>query len=192
MELARLGGPTAVVLREATRRAGVSHNAAYRHFSDRHALLDAVCSAAMAQLAEAMRAEQAAVAPDLDAAGTAQARLRAVGVGYLRYAQNEPGLCRTAFSAANGHVDEPAVGTVAPAVRIGEDVGPLVILKAALDDAVATGVLTPARCPDAEVMAWSAVHGLAMLVIDGPLRALDRREVDRLGQRLLDVLDAGL
>ena len=40
--LAREGGPDAVVLREATRRAGVVPNAAYRHFAGRQALLDAV------------------------------------------------------------------------------------------------------------------------------------------------------
>ena len=36
LELARVGGPDAVILREATRRAGVVPNAAYRHFEDRH------------------------------------------------------------------------------------------------------------------------------------------------------------
>ncbi|MDP3311054.1 MAG: TetR family transcriptional regulator, partial [Polaromonas sp.] len=35
IELARASGPDAVVLREATRRAGVAPNAAYRHFASR-------------------------------------------------------------------------------------------------------------------------------------------------------------
>ena len=39
IELARQGGPDAVVLREATRRAGVAPNAAYRHFANRDDLL---------------------------------------------------------------------------------------------------------------------------------------------------------
>ncbi|MDQ6716487.1 MAG: TetR/AcrR family transcriptional regulator, partial [Actinomycetota bacterium] len=39
--LARAGGPDAVVLREVTRQVGVSANAAYRHFADRDALLEA-------------------------------------------------------------------------------------------------------------------------------------------------------
>jgi AcrR family transcriptional regulator len=55
--MAREGGPDAVVLREATRRAGVAPSAAYRHFEDRQALLDAVCSAAQASLAVTMEAE---------------------------------------------------------------------------------------------------------------------------------------
>ncbi len=33
LEMARMGGPNAVILREATRQAGVSPNAAYRHFA---------------------------------------------------------------------------------------------------------------------------------------------------------------
>ena len=44
--LARAGGPEAVVLREATRRAGVVPNAAYRHFGSRQELLQAVRAAA--------------------------------------------------------------------------------------------------------------------------------------------------
>ena len=47
--LAQDGGPEAVVLREATRRAGVAPNAAYRHFASREALLQAVRAAALAK-----------------------------------------------------------------------------------------------------------------------------------------------
>ena len=53
IELARDGGPDAVVLREATRRAGVVPNAAYRHFASRHALLVAVRAAALSAVAVA-------------------------------------------------------------------------------------------------------------------------------------------
>src|SRR5919198_837232 len=42
VELARSGGPDAVVLREVTRMVGVVPNAAYRHFADRDALIAAV------------------------------------------------------------------------------------------------------------------------------------------------------
>ena len=47
VELARQGGPDAVVLREATRRAGVAPNAAYRHFANRDDLLAAVRAAVL-------------------------------------------------------------------------------------------------------------------------------------------------
>ena len=61
IELARQGGPDAVVLREATRRAGVAPNAAYRHFANRDDLLGAVRAAAVAAAARSMEAELALV-----------------------------------------------------------------------------------------------------------------------------------
>ena len=184
VELARAGGPQAVGLREATRRVGVSPNAAYRHFADHHALLRAVCAAAMAQLARAMEREQDAV-PDLPPQQTALARLRAVGAGYLRYAQDEPGLFRTAFSAADELTDDDD-----PTGERG--LPPFGLLNAALDELVDVGVLPPERRPGAELTAWSAVHGLSMLLIDGPLKHLDRASIDAAGQRLLDHVEAAL
>src|SRR3954454_1380253 len=59
-ELARAEGPDGVVLRETARRVGVSHNAAYRHFTDRTELMSAVASNALGELATAMREAQAA------------------------------------------------------------------------------------------------------------------------------------
>ena len=65
-DLAREGGPDKVVLREATRRAGVSANAAYRHFADRDALLGEVVSRAQARAADVISATMDAVPDDLD------------------------------------------------------------------------------------------------------------------------------
>src|SRR5262245_16584188 len=81
--LARAGGSEAVVLREATRRAGVAPNAAYRHFASRLALLHAVRMAALSRLARSMEAELGAVDAALAPADLARASLRAVGLGYL-------------------------------------------------------------------------------------------------------------
>jgi AcrR family transcriptional regulator len=50
LEMAHVGGPNAVILREATRQAGVSPNAAYRHFASQAELLDAVRSACLSRL----------------------------------------------------------------------------------------------------------------------------------------------
>src|SRR5882757_10190078 len=72
IELAREGGPDAVVLRAATRQVGVAPNAAYRHFADRRALQRAVCAAAQAELARAMEAELDALTPAGDAAAAAR------------------------------------------------------------------------------------------------------------------------
>ena len=53
--LAQAGGPDAVLLREATRRAGVVPNAAYRHFASRLELVRAVRIAALSRLAPSWR-----------------------------------------------------------------------------------------------------------------------------------------
>jgi AcrR family transcriptional regulator len=186
-ELAREGGPEAVVLREATRRAGVVPSAAYRHFADRRALLDAVCSAAQAALAVAMEEELAGVEGGGAPAEAARARLRAVGNGYLRFAQEEPGLFQTAFSAS-----EDLRNAASPA-RAGEGgLSPFQLLGGTLDELVEAGVLPRERRPGAEFLAWSAVHGLAMLLIDGPLRGLDHDTATDVGQRLIDMVERGL
>ncbi|WP_431274728.1 TetR/AcrR family transcriptional regulator [Variovorax ureilyticus] len=187
VELARAGGPEAVVLREATRRAGVVPNAAYRHFESRQALLQAVRAAALKAVARAMEAELATLRPMPDPATFARATVRAVGTGYLRFAQSETGLFRTAFAT---QVDVEAQPDKAKSGDSG--LNPFQLLGAALDRLVEAGAMPAERRPGAEYLAWSAVHGLAMLVIDGPLRALPREQVDALGQRLLDMVEKGL
>jgi len=186
--LARGGGPGAVVLREATRRAGVVPNAAYRHFGSREALLQAVRAAALSALAVAMENELAALPADMDPVDFARASLRAVGTGYLRFAEAETGLFRTAFAVPA----DPRQGT-AEAVGTGNSgLNPFQLLGAALDRLVEAGALPRERRPGAEYLAWSAVHGLAMLVIDGPLRRLAGAQMRDIGQRLLDMVEKGL
>ena len=57
---------------------------------------------------------------------------------------------------------------------------------------VGAGILPWERRPAAEFLAWSAVHGLAMLLIDGPLRGLDEDTAYGVGQRLIDMVERGL
>ncbi|HEX3498632.1 MAG TPA: WHG domain-containing protein [Stellaceae bacterium] len=185
--LARDGGPDAVVLREATRRAGVVPNAAYRHFAGRQELLLAVRAAALSALASAMESELAGLRRRRSPGDMARARLRAIGAGYLRFAQAEPGLFRTAFTASD---DLPE--TVNPGTAGNSGLDPFQLLGAALDGMVEAGVLPRARRQRAEYLAWSAVHGLAMLVIDGPLRRLAPAQRHAIGERLLDMVEKGL
>jgi AcrR family transcriptional regulator len=187
VELARHGGRNAVVLREVTRQAGVSPNAAYRHFEDLGALLRAVSWAAQARLAQAMESELAVINVSGDQAQDARAKLRAVGTGYLKFAQAEPGLFRMAFTE---HIDMSEAANPASTGESG--LTPFQILSAALDDLVAAGQLPLERRTAAEFFAWSAVHGLAMLLIDGPLRGLEPEQTTGLGQRLIDMVERGL
>ena len=187
IELARLGGPDAVVLREATRRAGVAPNAAYRHFANRDDLLGAVRAAAVSEAARAMEAEMALLPAKGTPVERAHTKVRAVGAGYLRFAHAETGLFRTAFGGRFTVQQQPD-----PAMGGATGLNPFQHLSAALDDLVAAGALPPERRPGAEYLAWSTVHGMALLSIDGPLRGTPAQMLDALAQRLLDMVERGI
>jgi AcrR family transcriptional regulator len=187
IELARAGGPDAVVLRQATRRAGVVPNAAYRHFAGREDLLEAVRAAALAALAVAMEEELGRLRRGQRAGDHARASLRAVGAGYLRFALAQTGLFRTAFSVPSAVEDDPD-----PAKAGSSGLNPFQLLGSALDLMVESGVLPPSRRPGAEYLAWSAVHGLALLLIDGPLKGVGQKQASALAQRLLEMVEKGL
>src|SRR5918911_4636393 len=153
LELARSGGPDAVVLREVTRMVGVVPNAAYRHFSDRDALLAAVRDEAVKQLAARMAARMSQVRAGPRTPTGARLRLRAVGEAYLEFARTEPGLFDTAFAVPDHPADE----------ETGEPT-PLDRLQAALDNLVGAGILALDRRPNIEYPIWASVHGLAVLL----------------------------
>jgi AcrR family transcriptional regulator len=192
IELARGGGPDAVVLREATRRAGVVPNAAYRHFASHHELLQAVRAAALSALAVAMETELGKLRRGRRPADFARASLRAIGTAYLRFAQTEPGLFRTAFGAAHDAQNDDAQSADDAAKAGTSGLNPFQLLGVALDRLVEAGVLPPERRAGAEYVAWSSVHGLAMLVLEGPLRRLTRVQIRETEQRLLDMVEKGL
>ena len=184
--MAREGGPDAVVLREATRRAGVSPNAAYRHFADREALVSAVSDAAAGSSAAAIEAEWDAVPPGTPAE-TAHAHLRAVGRGYLRFARDEPGLFRAAYTVPTDLESAFSPEKAGPGGRT-----PFQLLAVALDELVDAGAIPAERRAGAEFCAWSAVHGLAMLVLGGPLRDLDEGTLELAARSVIDMVDRGL
>jgi len=167
-EMAKAGGPDAIVLRAAARAAGVSAAAAYRHFADHGELLQAVRQRAIDALAAAMRASLEAGQPLPDPAQESLRRLRALGGAYIQFALGDPGLFRTAFCRP----ERPAPDLAARASAN----GPFTLLSGVLDELVRHGVLDPARRQGAEIPAWSAVHGLAVLLLDGPLAQLSDDE----------------
>jgi len=171
LELARTGGPDAVLLREATRLVGVVPNAAYRHFADRGELLAAVCAAAMGALADRMAADVARVRGARGNAAAARRRLGAIGAAYLEFARREPGLFATAFAVPRQHS------------YAGPDGTPLGQLRAVLDELVDAGVLDRARREGIEYPIWSQVHGLAVLLGQGPLREVSEAARRRIEER---------
>jgi AcrR family transcriptional regulator len=184
LELARAGGPDAVVLREAARKIGVSATAAYRHFSSREDLMHAVKDCALTELAERMEQELARVPAGEDRPDQLRLRLRALGAGYIGFALEKPGLFRTAFA----HM-EPMTG------REGMDpmeTRPFRLLIETLDDLAELGFIDPARRPFLEVAAWATVHGMAELLLDGPMRHLPPELQQAAVTRALDMVTDGI
>ncbi|MBV9248994.1 MAG: WHG domain-containing protein, partial [Acetobacteraceae bacterium] len=66
------------------------------------------------------------------------------------------------------------------------------LLSAALDRMVAAGALPADSRSGAEYLAWSAVHGLAMLVLHGPLHRLSVGQMHEIGERLVRMVEQGL
>jgi AcrR family transcriptional regulator len=186
IEMARIGGPNTVILRKATRQAGVSPNAAYRHFANQAELLDAVRSACFSHLAAAIEDEMKKCRPGRDPQAFARKSLRAVGMGYLGFAMREPGMFRTAFSVP------PAVHEQNPANTASMGLNPFQLLSLALDRMQESGLLSKKNRKDAEYLAWSTVHGLALLVLEGPLHQIPQAMVLALGERLVLMVERGL
>ncbi|MHB8450894.1 MAG: TetR/AcrR family transcriptional regulator [Mycobacteriales bacterium] len=187
LALARPAGPEAVVLRAVARQAGVSHNAAYRHFADRDALLRAVCERCMSRLAVLMEQRIAAVPGGRDLVAIAWAQLEATSRAYVEFATTEPGWFRTAFAVPR------TLGHFAPGEGAGASgLNPYQLLGARLDALVEVGTLPRKRRPGAQFAAWSAVHGLAALLIDGPMRDLPREQRALGLRKVLEVVARGL
>ena len=179
-ELARASGPDGVVLREVARRTGVSHNAAYRHFADRDELLAEIASLAAAQLEQAMQRRLDGVR-ETDPAQRARARLRETGRAYVEFALSEPGLFTVAFCPIE--TDDPSSMS---------DAAPYLLLGQVLDELVEAGAVSPAGREGADVACWAAVHGLSVLLLDGPLRGLPPADREAVLEKLLVTIEQGL
>ena len=137
------GGEADISLRQLAREVGVSATAVYRHFPDKRALLGALASEGYARLGAA---QQAAVAAVTDPS----AGFAAAGRTYVRFALANPALFRLTFTH---------VGISTPA-QFGADAASALLMAFSREIAG----------PGAErlaLQAWSLVHGLAMLMLDG-------------------------
>lgn len=178
-ELAQSGGPGSVTIRAAARAVGVTPTAAYRHFAGHEELLHAAKEQALDRMGAAMAEELARLPETGDRLRLAVCAVAAIGRGYLNFAWAEPGLFRTAFAAG---LMAMAYDTTGPFRRVVE----------ALDELAATGFLPAQRRPMAEIAVWSAVHGLAMLYLDGPLHLADEKDRQAALERTVEVVLEGL
>ncbi len=182
LALAAERGPSALNLREAARRAGVTEAAPYRHFRSKEALVAALAEEGFAALLERVRAalRRAPAAP--------AARLSALGVAYLRFALERPAHFRVMFGRdlARSHGFR-GVGQRAPAC--------VAELMGEVSRAQRSGRIAGRDPRPAALALWSALHGLASLQADGLLerQGLARgRGADALARGVVASLWSGL
>ena len=136
-------------LRAVARRAGVSHAAPYRHFPNHEALLVELATEGFIELRKELRDSVSAGDSEPD-------RIAKIGAAYMRFVAKRPAVARLMFGSQLPNRDKfPALGQAADA--IGEEIG-----KALHDSALGLAV-------------WSAVHGLAMLVLENVVDLGQRR-----------------
>jgi AcrR family transcriptional regulator len=141
-------GTGGLSLRELARRAGVSHNAPYRHFPDRDALLAALATEGFVQLDEHLAAH----------AGQESA------AAYVRFALDNPQRFRLMFGGHIAYERYPELREKA---------------NAALGGLEKQFAQYGAQAATAAAAAWSLVHGLAHLLLDGHFQQENREEFVR-------------
>ena len=156
-------GVEGLSLREAARRAGVSHGAPYRHFPNRESLLAALAAGGFATLGRALH--------EAGAAGG----LRARGEAYVHFALQHPQRFRLMFGGRLGIARHAVLREAATRVFEG--------LSGAF-----TAQIPGQAGRDASIAAWSLVHGLALLLLDEKIANTARvgRETDEFVRSILN------
>jgi len=160
-------GVEGLTLREVARQAGVSAAAPYHHFADKAALIEALAVEGYEALTAALHAAWAA---DNDPAE----RIAALGVAYVCFAVEHPAIFRLMFRP---ELREP---TAHPRPRQGDT--PLAqaasasygVLVAGITAAQGAGAIAPIDPAPLALTAWATVHGLAVLLVDGPEKGMAR------------------
>ena len=145
-------GPSALSMREVARRAGCTHQAPYHYFANREAILAALVHEGFDELTDMLAsARERLGSTDL------RAILTASGSAYVEFALRHPGVFRVMFRP---DVCDPE--RFPEVVQAGQ--------RARRELArLAKAVMGDGAQVEAEVLIWSGVHGLASLLLDGPL-----------------------
>jgi AcrR family transcriptional regulator len=143
-------GPAAFTLREVARRAGVSHNAPYRHFRDKDALLAAVAAEGFRELTRAMR--EAGERPD-----NALEQLKQSGLAYVAFALRRPEHFTVMFDAPVSNSKDPEY--------VQASAETFDTLVAYIKNCQAGGQLPTGNTQERVLYAWSLVHGIAKLAV---------------------------
>ena len=141
-------GPQAFTLREVARRAGVSHNAPYRHFRDKDELLALVAVQGFERLTSAMKRSAARGATPIE-------RFRLCGRGYISFALRWPEHFLVMFDLPPSRDKYPEYAGA------GEEA--FATLRRLVIECQEAGALTSGEPEPLALMAWSMVHGIAKL-----------------------------
>ena len=152
-ELATKFGLEAVTLRACAKLVGVSPSSAFRHYADKRSLLTAFATRALLQLSAQMDdAKQRASAEGSNA-------FLAVALAYIEFALDKPAFFRAMWREETIYCEDDAY--VAAAAELSTH------LKAGFADTIDDS--DPDSFSPQELLAWSSVHGLANLFVDGPV-----------------------
>jgi AcrR family transcriptional regulator len=156
LELVEVSGTRGLSWREIARRADVSHNAPYRHFANKEELLAAVAEQGFRNLTERMTAEMARAPDDV------ARRLEAMAVAYVEFAAENAGHFRGMFGRDVPDFSKHAGLREAHEMTDG-------LFRAAVAEVLqrAGKVGMEVDVDQLALMAWSLVHGLASLTVDG-------------------------
>jgi len=151
-------GLKALTLRHVARRAGVSHNAPYRHFKDRNALLAALAEKGFRDLGNALEGK-----PGIR-----------MGEAYVRFGLAQPARFRLMFGGSLRLSDHPALREASGLAY----------------EALLRAVRARQDLPNPEIAAaaaWSLVHGLGNLLLDGHFESTTRggAEIERFTKQVL-------
>jgi AcrR family transcriptional regulator len=145
-------GPAAFTLREVARRAGVSHNAPYRHFRDKDAILAAVAAQGFRELTRAMRGAGEQPSNALD-------KLKRSGLAYVAFAVRRPEHFTVMF-------DAPVVTSKDPEyIQASQEA--FNTLMNYIRNCQEEGQLPAGDTLERALYAWSLVHGIAKLAVAG-------------------------
>jgi AcrR family transcriptional regulator len=179
LELVKEQGPSGITLREAARRAGVTHAAPYRHFADKEALLAAVAEEGFMRLKETVEAAITNVEP--------KNGVEAIGISYVRFARENPSQFRVMFGSQVG--DKRRYPSLVLADQSVFD-----LLSKTIAGAQASGDLGAGDPARMGMVTWSMLHGVAALVVDGQMERAGVRDeqIDDFARRVAKTATAGL
>lgn len=168
LEVVRERGFEELSLRQVAQAVGVSPSAAYAHFADKHALLQAVAEEGERALGRALAAGVEEVCGDDDRA--AMQRFLRTGQAYVAWAISEPHLFRHTFGPYCSHVAEVAEAEPGVPIPPGSSMA-FDLLQLGIADVKQRGLLHDNDTTGLDLMLWTTVHGFSCLVLDGHLPA---------------------